>query len=81
MLTELSTSAKVVGIRQTRRAVESGRATKVFLAEDADPHVTEPIVLLAREKGVSVERTGSMKELGASCGVAVGTAVAATVKG
>lgn len=81
MLTELSTSAKVVGAKQTRRAIESGKAIKVYLAADADPRVTEPIALLAQEKGVAVEQAGSMKELGKACALAVGAAVAATVKG
>lgn len=82
MLTELSTSAaKVVGAKQTRRAIESGKAVKVFLAIDADPRITEPLALLAQEKGVAVEQSGSMKELGKACALAVGAAVAAIVKG
>ena len=81
MSSELSTSAKVVGAKQTRRALEGGKAVKVFLAADADPCVTQPLELLAREKGVTVERSGSMKELGKACGVAVGAAVAALVTG
>lgn len=80
MLTELSTSAKVVGAKQTRRAIESGKAVKVFLASDADPRITEPLALLAQEKGVSVEQSGAMKELGKACALAVGAAVAAIVR-
>ena len=79
MFTQLSTAAKVVGAKQTRRALESGKAVKVFLAADADPRITEPLALLAQEKGVSVEKSGTMKELGRACGVAVGAAVAALV--
>lgn len=81
MLTELSTSAKVVGAKQVRRAIEGGKAVKVFLASDADPRITEPLALLAREKGVAVEQSGAMKELGKACSLAVGAAVAALVKG
>lgn len=80
MHTELSISAKVVGVRQTRRAIEGGRALKAFLAVDADPRVTDPIARLCEEQNVSVERDVSMKELGKLCGVSVGTAVAATVR-
>ena len=80
MLTELSTSAKVVGAKQTRRAIESGKAVKVFLASDADPRITEPLALLAKEKGVAVEQSGAMKELSKACGLAVGAAVAAIVR-
>lgn len=79
MHTELSASAKVVGVRQSRRAVEGGKAKLVFLAHDADPRVTDPIALLCEENAVPVERELSMKELGKACGVAVGTAAAAVV--
>ena len=40
MLEELSTAQKVVGVKQSLRALREGRARKVFLACDADPAVT-----------------------------------------
>ena len=79
MLTELSAGSKVVGVKQVRRAVESGRAQKVFLARDAEERVTAPIAALCGERGVSVETGASMTELGRACGISVGAAVAATV--
>ena len=81
MLTELSTASKVVGVKQVRRAVESGRALKVFLAQDAEGRVTAPITALCAEKGTPVETGGSMTDLGKACGISVGAAVAATVTG
>ena len=81
MLTELSTASKVVGVKQVRRAVESGRAMKVFLAQDAEGRVTAPIAALCEEKGVPAETGGSMTDLGKACGISVGAAVAATVTG
>ena len=79
MLTELSAVSKVVGVKQVKRAVESGRALKVFLAQDAEGRVTAPIAALCEEKGVSVETGFSMTDLGRACGISVGAAVAATV--
>ena len=76
MITELNNANKVVGAKQVRRALNDGRAGKVFLAADADPRVTEPLAQLAAEKAVPVEELPSMKELGAACGIAVGSAVA-----
>ena len=81
MLGELKTGAKVVGAKQVRRAIDSASALRVFLAVDADPTVTEPVELLCREKGVPMEKEATMKELGAACGISVGAAVAALVKG
>ena len=80
MLTELDKQAKVVGAKQVKRAVESGRALRVFLAEDADPQVTEPVRALCESRGVPVEAAASMRELGRACGIAVGSAVAALIR-
>ena len=77
MLTELSGSNKVVGAKQAKRALNDGRAKKVFVAGDADPQVTQPLAQLAVDKRVPVELVPTMKELGAACGIAVGSAVAA----
>ncbi|MEG2096790.1 MAG: ribosomal L7Ae/L30e/S12e/Gadd45 family protein [Pseudoflavonifractor sp.] len=77
MLAELKQGNKVVGVKQTRRALEGGRVRCVFLAEDADPRVTEPIGALCAEKGIPVETAHLMKDLGSACGIAVGSAVAA----
>lgn len=79
MLSELKAGPRVVGAKQTRRALNDGRATRVYLAEDADPGVTGPIETLCAEKGVAVLRVSNMGELGRACGIAVGAAVAALV--
>ena len=79
MLTELENTAKVVGVKQTRRALSGGRAKAVFLARDADPALTEPLAAQAEEQGVAVHWTDSMKALGEACGISVGAAVAASV--
>lgn len=79
MLSELNVTEKVVGAKQVKRAVNDGRAKKLFLAADADPRITEPLTALAAEKGVSVEEVPTMKELGTACGISVGSAVAAVL--
>ena len=79
MLTQLQNTAKVVGVKQTRRALNDGRAKEVFLARDADPILTEPLAAQAEEKGIEIRWIDSMKALGKACGIAVGAAVAATV--
>ena len=79
MLEQLKTAAKVVGAKQVRRAVQDGRAARVFLAEDAASQITQPLRMLCEEHAVPVEEVLSMKELGQACGIAVGAAVAALV--
>ena len=79
MPNELTNSAKVVGVKQVRRALAGGRAKRLYLAQDADPQLTRPLAEQARNQGVETVWLGSMRELGRDCGIAVGAAVAATV--
>ena len=44
-LESLKTAKKVVGCKQTRRAIQEGRASVLFLADDADPMLTAPLAL------------------------------------
>lgn len=79
MLTQLEHAGRVVGVKQTRRALNDGRAVAVFLARDADPAITEPLAELAGNRGIAVNWTEHMKELGRACGISVGAAVAAVI--
>ncbi len=80
MIDQLKTGTKVVGAKQTGRALKEESVRCVFLAGNADPHVTEPIRTLCGEKNVPVEDVTDMKELGRACEIAVGAAVAALLK-
>ena len=77
MLSQLENSPKVVGAKQTRRALNEGKAKRVFLARNADPAVTAPMEALCAEHFVDIEWVDTMKQLGQACGIAVGSAVAA----
>ena len=79
MLKELTAKKKVVGLKQTRRALTEGCAEKVYVARDADPALTEPLIELCRSVGVSTAEGWTMKELGRACGIQVGTAAAAVL--
>lgn len=68
---------KAVGSKQVKKAVQKGLATKVYIAEDAEHHVTKPIIELCQEKGVEIQYVKTMEELGKACGIAVGSASAA----
>ena len=37
MLEELKAGSRVVGAKQTRRALKDGHAKRVYMAKDADP--------------------------------------------
>ena len=73
MLTELASREKVIGVKQSARAVRDGRAQRVFLACDADEPVLEPIRIACGS--LPVEEGYTMAQLGRACGIAVGAAV------
>lgn len=77
LLEELTQAQRVVGVKQTRRALNAGQAQKLFLAQDADPALTGPLAELAREKGIPVAEGATMAQLGAACKIAVGAACCA----
>ena len=77
MLGKLETAKRVVGIKQVRRAILSGDAATVFLADDADPAMTEPLSALCDERGIQTVRVESMQIIGKACHIAVGSACAA----
>ena len=78
-LPDISKMQVVVGTKQLKKAVNSGRARYVFLAENADPAVTEPLAELCEQNQIQITWVRSMAELGRSCGIEVGAAAAAVI--
>ena len=80
MLNELRVKEKVIGGKQSRRAVRDGLALRVFLAADADPALTGPLADQCRGLGIPVETGRTMRELGQAAGIQVGAAVVTLLK-
>lgn len=78
-LPDLSCQKVVVGAKQLRKAVKAGRVQRVFLAENADPAVTEPLEALCADDHIPITWVPSMAELGHACGIEVGAAAAAVI--
>ena len=78
-LQNLANQKLVVGAKQLKKAVKAGRAKYVFLAENADPAVTEPLEALCTANHIQITWVPSMTELGRCCGIEVGAAAAAVV--
>lgn len=79
-LEALKTAKRVIGIKQVAKAVKREAATEVFIADDADVKVVEPLETLCTQQNVPVSRVSSMKELGTACNIEVGAAAAAAIK-
>ena len=65
----------VVGSKQLRKALDSGRAKFVYLAENADPAITDPVADGCASAGIPVETEYTMAQLGKACRITVGASV------
>ena len=70
----------VVGSKQLKKALKAGRVEYVYLADNADPAITEPIAMMCRELHIQITWVRSMAELGHKCGIEVGAAAAAIIR-
>lgn len=77
--TEIGCRKVVVGAKQLRKALAAGKVFRVYLAENADPAMTEPLVALCQQNDVEFAWVRSMADLGRICGIEVGAAAAATL--
>lgn len=68
---------RTVGMKETLKAVQSREAKLVYLAQDAEDRVTEPIRSIATTHSIPVIEVESMETLGRICGIEVGAAAAA----
>ena len=78
-LPDLSKLNVVVGAKQLRKAVNHGSAQLVFLAENADPVLTEPLAALCMEHHIPITWVSTTADLGRACGIEVGAAAAAVL--
>ncbi|NMB38835.1 MAG: 50S ribosomal protein L7ae-like protein [Firmicutes bacterium] len=77
---KLMRSARLVGMKQTLRALETASVEAVYIAQDADQAVVRPIIEGCKELGVNVVYVETMAELGRACQIDVGAAVACILK-
>ena len=80
MLELLETGPKLVGIKQSKRALEKGLVKIAYIARDADMHVVFPFEKVCKDLGVEICYADTMKELAKACKVDVNTAVAVILK-
>ena len=78
-LSDLSKKRIVVGTKQLRKALQKNLARCVFLAENADPIITEPIAAECEKRAIPITWVATMADLGRACGIEVGAAAAAAV--
>lgn len=80
MLDSLQQSNKVIGIKQTNKALNQDKVKTLYLAEDAEAHLIEKLKDIASKKNIEIIYVDSMKKLGKACGIDVSAATAAVLK-
>ncbi|MBC2582676.1 ribosomal L7Ae/L30e/S12e/Gadd45 family protein [Clostridium sp. DJ247] len=68
---------KVVGVKQTIKAIKNGNVKSVYVAKDADDRLIQSVKVLVDENSLDIVYINTMKELGKLCGIDVGAATAA----
>ncbi|MFA9556468.1 50S ribosomal protein L7ae-like protein [Evansella sp. AB-rgal1] len=71
---------KVVGTKQTLKALEDEQVEEIIVAADADPKVIQKIIIQAEKHSVLLTKVDSMKKLGKACGIEVSAATVAIKK-
>ena len=79
MISELASQEKVIGVKQSRKAIREGRAKRVYLACDAYPAITGPVAASCAEAGIPVETDYTLSQLGQACRISVGASVVAVL--
>lgn len=75
----LKDSSKVVGLKQTLRAIDKGNVKLVYIADDAQKHVIQKVIDRAGQQNVPIVHVPTMEELAQACNVEVKTATAALI--
>ena len=70
----------VVGVRQAKRLLSERNVSKAYIAKDADPYITDPIIKKLKKLDIETEIVSSKKELGKMCKIDVDAAIAVIKK-
>lgn len=80
MLVDILNEKKVIGAKQSTKELKNSNGKILYIAQDADMIVTEPVEVLAKKQEIEVVYIETMKELGKFCGIDVGASVALLLK-
>ena len=79
-MNRLKDMQRVVGLKQSCKAIGRNQAELAYLADDTEPYIAESFKELCEEKGVEVVFVPSGRELAKACKVEVSTACAVLLK-
>ena len=77
---QITAKPKVVGLKQVLRHITESKVAIVYLASDAEVHITQALQSAAKAYAVPIECAFSRKSLGEICGIDVGAACVGILK-
>lgn len=72
---------KIIGLKQTLRAIQQDKVTVVYIANDIDEYIVRQITEICQQKDIPMIATNlNQKEFGRLCQIEVGAAVVSLIK-
>ena len=79
-LDTLKNAKKTIGVKQVTKALDKDLVLAIYIAQDAEQRLVEPLRTLCSQKNVTIDTTLTMVELGKACSIEVGAAAVAVMK-
>lgn len=76
----ISSRKKIIGLKQTVKAIKNDTANVVYIANDAEESIKNNILEVCRGKEVQIVYIDTMKKLGEACGIEVNASCASLLK-
>lgn len=73
-------SKLIIGVKQTLKAIQNGEISEVFVADDAEQHITQKVAKTAHTLDIPCLRVDSKEKLGKACGIDVDASTVAIKK-
>ena len=80
MISESDKSRMMVGYKQTLKAINEGKAERVYLAEECDDKIRLSVEAAADQMNTQLMYVKTMRELGNMCGIEVGASCTVILK-
>lgn len=75
-----SSKKRIIGLKQTIKAIKEDKVCKVYIAKDADECIKNNIVEVCNGRDLNIVYVNTMKELGEACGIEVKASTASLLK-
>ncbi len=77
---ELSLERKIVGLRQSLKAIKEDRVEKVFIARDVKPEFIKDFMEICEKQKINISYVDTKEQLGQICGIERGATVACILR-